>query len=157
MDYSQRITHIKSWFKSEVTKRFSMPKDLDAVTVATDAIEAVNSNLPSNLTPALLTLLLEKTLKDAMRNARSRTLPLPKDFAESAGRASKDAGASLSAPSSDAKGIDTFKVTEGRIRAGQAISDIFLRGTMRKLLLENTSITESDLVPYELAIAAHKQ
>lgn len=157
MDYSQRIAHIKSWFKSEVTKRFSMPKDLDALTVATDAIEAINSNLPSNLTPALLTLLLEKTLKDAMRNARSRTLPLPKDFAESAGRASKDAGAPASASSSSGSTLDSLKVAEARIRAAQPVSDLFLRGTMRKMLLENTSITESDLVPYELAVAAHKQ
>jgi len=105
----------------------------------------------------LLTLLLEKTLKDAMRNARSRTLPLPKDFAESAGRASKDAGAPASASSSSGSTLDSLKVAEARIRAAQPVSDLFLRGTMRKMLLENTSITESDLVPYELAVAAHKQ
>ena len=45
MNYDQRIAIIKSWFKSDITTRFNMPRDLEPVVVALDAVEAVNSHI----------------------------------------------------------------------------------------------------------------
>lgn len=157
MDYDQRISHIKQWFKQEMTRRFSMPKDLDPLATATDVIECINSNLPSKLNPRMMDMLLEKISKEVTRNARSRTLPLPKDFVDACAKSVKSAGESAGAAVRAGEGIDTLKITEARIRAGQAISDMFLHGTMRDMLIANTSITDADLVPYEVDNAAHTQ
>jgi hypothetical protein len=49
MDYSQRISHISNWFKSDIIIRFNMPRDVDPKVSAMDVIEAINANLPSPL------------------------------------------------------------------------------------------------------------
>jgi hypothetical protein len=157
MDYDQRINHIKRWFKQEMTKRFSMPKELDPMAAATDVIEGINSHLPSKLNPQMMDMLLEKVGKEVTRNARSRTLPLPKDFIDACSKCVKTAGAAHTEASVSRIGLDTLKITEARIRAGEAISELFLRGTMRANLIANTSITDADLAPYEVDSAAHTQ
>lgn len=159
MDYDQRITHIKSWFKAEIARRFSMPKDLDPITAATDVVEAINSSLPANLTAEKMTSFLQSILKEVSRNARSRTLPIPKDFIDAAGKVAKARSGDAGAPSNSASYLDTLKITEARVRAGEPVGDTWLRGTMRQRLLDNTALTENDLAPYDSALAcgAHMQ
>ena len=153
MTYEQRIAVIRDWFKSEIAPRFSMPKDVDARIAASDTIEAVNANIAAkhqDLTP-----ILASALKQLTASARSRTLPTVKEFREAALTASKShteaATGTISTSSS------TYQVVARKVRAGEAIGDQWLRNTMRKELLENTDLTDEDLRPYDLYIAAHKQ
>lgn len=153
MNYDQRIDHIKRWFKEDVVKRFSMPRDLDPLVVATDIIEAVNSHLPSKVTPDQMSHLLNQTLATVTRNANSRTIPIPKAFIDAATQAGKKRGEAHTEAQQDDGYQRSLNITEARIRAGEPISDTYLRGIMREMLLSKTSITNADLVPYETTLA----
>ena len=156
MNYDQRITHIKEWFKSDMLTRFTPPSGVDPKLVAIDSIEAVNANLPSKLTSETLSNLLSSMTKEIARAARSRTLPVVKDFIAAAHNASESHRAPRTDASDSPFTIDTFKITEARVRASQPIGDQFLRGTMREQLLARTSVTAEDLDKY-IDRTAHKQ
>ena len=163
MNYDQRIAIIKSWFKSDITSRFNMPRDLEPVVVALDAVEAVNSHIFSGCNEQQLSQVVAFITKDLVQTAKSRTLPTVKEFAEAASRASERMRATLSAmnprPRGDTPANPNLLITEARIKRGDVISDLYLRGTMREELLEHTSITAEDLIPYEktLAYTAYSQ
>lgn len=153
MTYEQRIAVIRDWFKAEIAPRFSMPKDVDARIAASDTIEAVNANIAArhqDLTP-----ILASALKQLTASARSRTLPTVKEFREAALTASKSYTEAATGTISTSN--NTYQVVAKKVRAGEAIGDQWLRNTMRKELLENTDLTDEDLKPYDLYIAAHKQ
>lgn len=153
MNYEQRIAIVRQWFKNDIAPRFSMPKDVDPKIAANDTIEAVNNSIAAHhqdITPVLNT-----TLKNISSIARSRTLPTIKDFREAASNASQSHGVALSAGISAS--LDSYQLTAKKVRAGEPIGDQWLRHELRKQLLENTTLTEDDLKPYDLYIAAHTQ
>jgi hypothetical protein len=157
MNYDQRISQIKHWFKEDIAKRFNMPRDLDPLVVATDAVEAVNSHIHSQFNEQQMSQVVAFITKDLVQSAKSRTLPTVREFGEAAMRASERVRASLSAMNPSPRGTTpadpTLLITEARIKRGESIPDTYLRGTMRELLLEKTSITAKDLVPYEKSLA----
>ena len=158
MNYDQRMAYLKNWFGTDILSRFNMPRDLDQKIIAMDTIEAVNSNLPSGIDKERMGHLVAIVTKEVTQSAQSRTLPSIKFFIDAARSASKTQGAARTAASRSEVGLDSLKITEARIRAGEAISDTFLRGTMRAMLIAKTSITDGDLAPYEYVDAtAHKQ
>jgi len=159
MKYEERITIIKKWFKESITTRFSLPTGVDPSVVVNDTVEAINSYIPSSANKEQIGNILSSITKDVSRSARSRTLPIVKEFLDATKSASNKLSVGPHSPASSDWDNDTYKITEARIRRGEAISEIFLRGTMRDRLLETTSIRDKDLEPYEkyLANAAHKQ
>ena len=163
MNYDQRIAIIKSWFKSDITTRFNMPRDLEPVVVALDAVEAVNSHIFSGCNEQQLSQVVAFITKDLVQTAKSRTLPTVKEFSDAASRASERMRATLSAmnprPRGNTPASPNLLITEARIKRGDVISDLYLRGTMREELLKYTSITAEDLIPYEktLAYTAYSQ
>ena len=47
--------------------------------------------------------------------------------------------------------LDTYAITERRIKNGEPISDIYIKSSiMRQKLLDNTNITNEDLKNYEV-------
>ena len=156
MNYNQRIAYLKNWFGTDILSRFNMPRDLDHKIIAMDTIDAVNGNLPGNIDKERMGQLVALMTKELSQSATSRTLPSIKAFIDAARSAMKRQGAARTGPSRSEVSIDTLKITEARIRAGESISDTFLRGTMRASLIANTSITDEDLEPY-VDTAAHKQ
>jgi hypothetical protein len=156
MTYEQRIALVSHWFKTEIAVRFAMPNGIDPKMAAGDVIEGVNSQLPSSLTPERIGNLLSSVTKEVARSARTRTLPPTKDFVE-ATRATLQAHIAASAipttPSSD-------NAPEERaarlIRAGKPVGEYWFRGAMRQQL-RNQGITEEEMRPYDLYIAAHTQ
>ena len=159
MKYDERISIIKTWFKESIATRFSLPSGLDPSVVVNDTVEGINSFIPSGVSREQMRNILSSITKNVSRSARSRTLPIVKEFVDAARDASKNPSSVGHSPSSTDWDKDTYRITEGRIRRGEAISEIFLRGTMRNKLIEQTSIREKDLEPYEKALAntAHKQ
>ena len=156
MDYSQRISHISNWFKSDIIIRFNMPRDVDAKVSAMDVIEAINANLPSPLSQEQIGNLLASITKEVSRSAKSRTLPTIKEFIDAA-RASSQSRQIATHSSSDSTSwrIDPLKITVKRVRAGESLCESWLHGAKRKQLLEH--VTEDQLQKYDLYIAAHKQ
>lgn len=159
MTYEERIVIIKEWFVRDIATRFSTPSGIDPKIAASDTIEAVNSYIPTSVTPEAMGQLLASITKELARSARSRTLPTVRDFISAASDASQKRTAALTVTSEPETMSPYLRVTVARIRAGEAISDTWLRGTMRAELLSTTDITEKDLEPYEkyLALAAYKQ
>ena len=149
MNYDQRISYLKNWFGNDILSRFNMPRDLDQKIIAMDTIEAVNNNIPSDVTPERLGQLVASITKELAQSATSRTLPSIKLFIDATRSASKRLREARTEATHSSVGLDTLKITEARIRAGEAISDTFLRGTMREMLIAKTSITDADLAPYE--------
>lgn len=163
MNYEERIEVIKAWFLSDIAPRFTNPSGVDPKITAKDTIEGVNSALPSKLTPEMLSFILNKTTSEIVRTSKTRTLPIVRDFTTIVTTAtaiySEATGMGSTAPTHSSGASHSVAITAARIRAGEAISDTYLRGTMRDKLLSTTDITEKDLLPYEksLAFAAYKQ
>ena len=159
MKYDERINVIKKWFKESITTRFSLPSGIEPAIVFNDTVEAVNSQVPSSITLDKINIIIASVTKDISRSAKSRTLPIVKEFVDATKIASSRLSAATQGPPVTSYDHDTYRLAEARIRKGERISELFLRGTMRERLLETTSITAKDLEPYEkyLAYAAHKQ
>lgn len=156
MNYDQRISYLKNWFGTDILSRFNMPRDLDQKIIAMDTIEAVNRNLPSAINKERMGQLVAIITKELTQSASTRTLPNVKAFIEAARFATR--GAAAGAAPTSSVGLDTYKINEARIRAGEAIPDTFLRGTIREQLIARTSITDADLIPYgSVDNTAHKQ
>ena len=159
MNYDQRIARIKEWFKSEVLTRFTPPNGVDPKAAAMDVIECVNANIPNSVDQTQLDNFLASITKEIVRASRSRTIPMPKDFIQAAKNVSERRGDGPGPAISTSDDLDPVKLTERRVARGDAIGDQWLRGSLRQQLLEQTSVTEKDLEPYEkyIASAAHKQ
>lgn len=149
MNYDQRISFLKNWFGADILSRFNMPRDLDPKIIAGDTIEAVNSNIPNSIDKERMGQLVASITKELAQSATSRTLPSIKAFIDATRSASKKLREARTEATHSPVGLDTLKITEARIRAGEAISDTFLRGTMREILIAKTSITDADLAAYE--------
>ncbi len=157
MTYEQRIAIIAQWFRDDIAVRFSMPNGIDPKIAATDVIEAINSHIPSALDRERIGNLLAATTKEVARSAKSRTLPTARDFAE----ATKQAASAFRPPTptqhTDAHDIDPMRLAAHRIKTKQPVSEDWLKGKRRDLMLSRGLVTNDDLHPYDLYIAAHKQ
>ena len=155
MNYDQRIASITNWFRSEITIRFNMPRDVDPKIAAMDVIEAINGNLPSPLTEERIGTLLASITREVSRSAKSRTLPTAKEFVDAV-KALTQSG--QIAPRSSTEGawrIDPLQIAIKRIRAGEPLCESWLNGGKREQLLRHINV--GDLEPYDLYMAAHTQ
>jgi hypothetical protein len=156
MNYNQRITHIKQWFKSSVLTRFTPPNGVDPLIVAVDTIEAINANIPADADQRLVDHYLESIIKETTRNAKSRTLPVIEKFTTAAKGVSHRASDVLVIDGPATRVDREYIVTEGRVKRGEAICDSYLSGHKRQTLLMTTSVEQKDLDKY-LAPAARMQ
>ena len=156
MNYDQRIDYILNWFRNDMLTRFTPPAGVDAKALAHDIVQAVNSNIPSNLTKEQMDNILSSITKDIVHSARSRTVPVVKDYITSTRNASQRLRESAGAGLDSSWSLDLFQITARRVRAGEAIAEEFLYGRQREELKKRTGITDADLEKY-IAPAAHKQ
>lgn len=157
MNYDERILFLKEWFKSDIAKRFNMPRDLEPTVVAMDIIEAINRNLPSKVTKERMSSLVAPIAKEVTQSAKTRTVPSVKEFMDAMSRVSKSHAEPRTDTSDDLP--DSYQLNANRIRSGAAVGELYLRGKHRKKLIEEYHITEEDLHPYDewVANTAHKQ
>jgi hypothetical protein len=155
MNYEERIAHIKNWFQSEITIRFNMPRDVDAKIAAMDVIEAINGNLPSPLTQERIGNLLSSITKEVSRSAKSRTLPTAKEFVDVVRTLTQTGQISTHSASNDSWRIDPLNIAIKRVRAGESLCESWLREPKRGRLLNH--VTDKELEPYDVYIAAHTQ
>ena len=156
MNYDQRIDYILNWFRDNILTRFTPPTGTNAKTLANDIVEAVNSNIPSNLTKEQMDNILSSLTKDIVHSARSRTLPVTKDFIASTRNASQKLRESAGAALDSSWSLDLFQITARRVRANEPIAEAFLFGRQREELKARTGITDADLEKY-IDPTAHKQ
>lgn len=156
MNYDQRIDYIKNWFRNDMLTRFTPPVGSNGEAIAYDIIEAVNSNIPSNLNKEQMDNILSSITKDIVQSARSRTVPIVKDFITSTRKCAQNLREAGSIASKGVWSLDPFDVAARRIRAGEAVSEAFLYGRQRDELMKRTGITRADLEKY-IEPAAHKQ
>jgi hypothetical protein len=155
MDYNKRIALITDWFKSDMSVRFNMPRDVDAKIAAVDVIEAINSNMPSHLEREQIGNFLASITKEVSRSAKSRTLPTVKEFVEASRISAHTPQISTHSAPRQSGHDDSLKIAASRIRAGEPVSDGWLFGQRRKQILQH--VTEAQLASYDLYIAAHTQ
>ena len=157
MNYDERISFLKEWFKSDIARRFNMPRDLEPTVVAMDIIEAINRNLPSKITKERMSSLVAPIAKEVTQSAKTRTVPSVKEFMDAMSRVSK----SHAEPRTDTSDTlpDSYQLNADRIRSGVPVAEMYLRGKHRKKLIEEHNITEEDLHPYDewVANTAHTQ
>ena len=157
MNYEERMTILKEWFKTDMMSRFAMPRDLDPKVVAMDVIESINRNIPSGLNKQQMGSLVASITKEITQSARTRTLPSVKEFMD----ALKNTPETRSQPRTvqSTHQMDDYALSAQRIRQQSAVSDMYLRDPHRKKLIEEYNITYEDLAPYDkwLAMTAHKQ
>lgn len=157
MNYDQRISFLKQWFKDDIVSRFNMPRDLDPTVVAMDVIDAINRNIPDGITQERLSSLVAPIAKEVTQSARTRTLPSVKEFLEAMRNTRQSHGEPRSGPSH--LSVDTYQLNADRIRQQNAVSEMYLRDPHRKKLIEEYNLTEKDFEPYDkwFATTAHKQ
>lgn len=156
MNYDQRIEYIKNWFRNDMLTRFTPPTGANGEAIAYDIIEAVNTNIPSNLSQEQMNNILSSITKDIVHSARSRTVPIVKDFIASTRKSTQAYRESAGAPLGSEWSLDTFEVAARRIRAGDAVPEAFLYGRQLDELMRRTGITHADLEKY-IDPTAHKQ
>jgi len=157
MNYDERISFLKEWFKSDIARRFNMPRDLEPTVVAMDIIEAINRNLPSKVTKERMSSLVAPIAKEVTQSAKTRTVPSVKEFMDAMSKVSKSHAEPHTDTSDDLP--DPYQLNANRIRSGGAVGELYLRGKHRKKLIEEYHITEEELQPYDewVANTAHKQ
>ena len=155
LNYDQRISLLKDWFAKEILTRFNMPRDLDPKIVAMDIIESVNRNIPNNTDAQRMQHLVALTAKEVVQSATTRTVPSVKEFTSAIRKVSQSHGERHSAPVGFS--LDSYHLAAKRIRSGDAVSDMYLGGVHREKLIHDFGITEADLHPYDIAIAAYMQ
>lgn len=155
--YDQRILFLKQWFKDEIVTRFNMPRDLDPTTVAMDVIDALNRNLPNQITQERMSHLVALTAKEVTQSAKTRTLPSVKEFTDGLRAAMKGDTRGATAPTQYV--ADHYAINAQRIAQCKAVPDMYLRDPHRKKLIEEHGLSEENFEPYQhyLATTAHKQ
>lgn len=153
LNFEKRLAAIKAWIKADIFTRFKPAQGVDLVVSLTDVAEAVNRHLPARVDDVIMPGLLEKVRQHVVDNAISRTLPPVRDFIAATRAACKTRGEPAGEAFEGSAYLTGYKHVELLIRAGKPIPDTYLRNTMRKELLEHTSITDQDLYPYEQSLA----
>jgi hypothetical protein len=156
MTYEQRVEIIKDWFRNDMLTRFTPPTGADPKAIATDTIEAVNNNVPSNTTKEQMNNILSSLTKDIVHSAKSRTLPIVKDFITSTRKCTQALREAGSMGKSTERSLDPFDIAARRIRAGEAVSEAFLYGRQKEELKRRTGINDGDIQKY-LDPTAHTQ
>jgi hypothetical protein len=156
MTYDQRIAYLSNWFRAELAPRFNLPRDVDPKIAVSDLIEAINSLLPNQLTPEQIGNLLSSTTKEVARSAKSRTLPPIKDFTDALRGVLQARTVPLPTHPSQAHVFDPLRLAIKRIQEGLPVGEHWLKGPMRQQL-KSAGITEDQMRPYDLYIAAHTQ
>ena len=153
MTYEQRMAELKIWFSKEIATRFTMPTGIDPKLSITDTLEAVNNNLPLNITQAQMHHLVASIAKEVVQSARTRTLPQPKDFIVAAANASRSYRAEPTGAITTFDDSGQLRRIERLIRDRKAVPESWLKGERRKELLAETSVTLSDLAAYDKTMA----
>ena len=156
MNYEQRITVIKDWFRNDMLTRFTPPTGADPKAIATDTIEAVNNNIPSTINQEQMNNILSSLTKDIVHSAKSRTLPIVKDFIASTRKCTQAHREGGRIGIKEEWSLDPFTTAARRIRAGEAVSEAFLYGRQKEELKRRTGINEGDIQKY-LDPTAHTQ
>lgn len=151
MTFEQRMSMVKQWLKDEILPRFTAPTNVDRVRTLQDVADAVNANIPSVQNMDQFRTHLESVGRKVIQNAKSRTLPVPKDFIDACRETTKSRNENAG-PAKSSRSCP-YKITEKRVRAGEAIADTWLSELQLEDLLANTSLTMEDMKPY---IVAHK-
>lgn len=151
--FEQRLTAVKAWMKADIFTRFKPAQGVDTVVSLTDVAEAVNRHLPAHVDEVIMSGLLEKVRQHVVDNAISRTLPPVRDFIAATRMASRSHGEPALGPFKGSVYLTGYRHVEALIRAGKPIPETYLRNTLRKELIERTSITDQDLYPYEQSFA----
>ena len=157
VNYDQRISFLKEWFKSDIVTRFNMPRDLDPTIVAMDVIDALNRNLPNQITQERMSHLVATTAKEVTQSAKTRTLPSVKEFTDGLRTAMRGDTRGATGPTRYV--ADHYAINAKRIAQCQAVPDMYLRDPHRKRLIKEHGLSEQDFEPYQhyLASTAHKQ
>lgn len=148
MNYDERIQVIKDWFRNDMLTRFTPPPGADPKMIATDTIEAVNNNIPSNTTKEQMNNILSSLTKDIVHSAKSRTLPIVKDFIVSTRKCTQTLREAGSMANSTEWSLDPFDVAARRIRAGEPVGEAYLHGRQKAELMRRTGINEGDIQKY---------
>jgi hypothetical protein len=151
MTFEQRMLVVKQWLKDEILPRFTAPTNVDKTRTLQDVVDAVNANIPRVENPDQFKSHLDSVGRKVVQNAKSRTLPVPKDFIDACREATKSKAISDGVPKSVR--FCPFAITEKRVRAGEAIASTWLSELQLAQLFANTSLTMEDMQPY---IVAHK-
>lgn len=152
MTFEQRMLVVKQWLKDEILPRFTAPTNVDKMRTLQDVADAVNANIPRVENPDQFKSHLDSVGRKVVQNAKSRTLPVPKDFIEACREATKSKAINNGVPKSVL--MCPYSITEKRVKAGEAIGSTWLSELQLAKLFEKTSLTMEDMQPY---IVAHKQ
>jgi len=147
MNFDQRIAIITNWFKSDIATRFNAPVGVDPKIMASDCIEITNNSIPSGVTPERLRYILDETKKTLVRNAKTRTIPIAKDFSIAAQEVSKRMSPDEKPTQSEP--LDELTINARRIKARQPVSESYLRGNLLQELLNRKLVDEIDIAAYK--------
>lgn len=151
MDFETRSIMVKTWLRNEVLPTFTPPSGVDKAKAAQDIADAVNNSLPRVENKEHFTYYLEEVAKRVTRNARSRTLPVPKDFVEACRYATKsralDTGTSTWS-------LSPHRINAQRIKNKEPVGEYWLGERGKAELLANSDLTMADFSAY---LVAHKQ
>lgn len=150
MNYEERMGIIRRWFKQTIQPRFSVPPGADPQMVVDDTCEAVNANIESMTTEADMLIILEHVRSNIVRTAKTRTIPVVKEFIDRTRNASKSLSDARTETTWKRYTLDSDEIEARRIREGKPVSEMYLRGHSKERLMRKHGLTERDFAKYQL-------
>lgn len=151
MDFETRSRMVKEWLRKDILPTFTPPSGVDKAKAAQDIADTVNNSLPRVETEGHFTYYLEEVAKRVTRNARSRTLPVPKDFVEACRYATKSRAIEAG---TNTWSLCPYQVNAKRIKNKEPVSEYWLSKRGKAELLTHSDLTMEDFFAYP---AAHEQ
>mgnify|MGYP000191401502 CR=1 FL=1 len=152
MNYDERTREIATWLHGFL-HRYKPPPEYDIATQKQTLdlfVNDINSRIRSPIKLDQIKSILNKIDSKIRSKQSSRIWPSNKMFIDATVEASNDLAATTTLDVPRAT-LDTYAITERRIKNGEPISDIYIKNSiMRQKILDNTNITTEDLKNYEV-------
>ena len=150
MNYEERKRLISSWLFN-MLKRYEAPNHLDEASAREEMVlmvEDINSEVP-NLNEGGMKDHLDRVARFVRKNQTSRRWPTISMFVKGIRDNSKNFDEANAIKSGVKDWNDPLAINGKRIKRGEFVDEMYLRGKRRDDLLRLGYITSSDLAPYE--------
>ena len=150
MNYDERMMQIKKELAGMLAE-YAAPKHLfDPASQAKDinsTAEMINAQFPNDINEDHIRGTFKRAAMKLKAAHKSRTWPLPSDISAAIAKSMSTQSSTLSTSSGPWK-PDTLAINAKRIKAGEPVGEMYIRGKLADKMVEMGLISEAHLQPY---------
>jgi len=149
MNYDERIAVIRAWIKEEILTRFTPPTGVSPGVAIEDVIKSINMKIRSKINPEDMDILLSKITEDILSKSKTRSLPAPAIFQQSATAVAERLYEGRTRQVEEVHTPTYLSVAAKRIRLGEPVTEFYETGSGAEELIDLSLITREDLSKYQ--------